>query len=283
MPLVYACIAPHGGIIPGLEGAEACAQTTAAMDELGRRMEAARPETVVVVTPHGVRVDGALAISMSERAMGSLDEPATEERAAFSVRVDLAVDGDFSRALLGGATLASVPAVGVHYGATSGAGDCYPLDWGAVIPLHFLGARWETPPRVTIVVPSRLLPLDALVAFGQVIADATEASGRRVALVASADQAHAHAVDGPYGYDPAAAQFDDWIIEAVRANDLLCLLKVDMELVRRACPDALWQMLVLTGALERAPMTGELLSYERPTYFGMLVAAYAPAAITSRP
>ncbi len=227
MPLVYACIAPHGGIIPGLEGAEACAQTTAAMDELGRRMEAARPESVVVVTPHGVRVDGALAISLSERAMGSLDEPATEERAAFSVRVDLAVDGDFSRALLGGATLASVPAVGVHYGA--------------------------------------------------------KASERRVALVASADQAHAHAADGPYGYDPAAAQFDDWIIEAVRANDLLRLLKADMELVRRACPDALWQMLVLAGALERVPMIGELLSYERPTYFGMLVAAYAPAAITSRP
>jgi aromatic ring-opening dioxygenase LigB subunit len=282
MPLVFACVAPHGGIIPGLEGAEACVQTTAAMEEVGRRMAAARPETVVVVTPHGVRVDGALAIAMSERAAGSLDEPAMEGRAAFSVRVDLTVDRDFSRALLGGATLASVPAVGVHYGATSGVGDCYPLDWGAVIPLHFLGTRWEEPLLAVIVVPSRLLPLEALVAFGRMIAQAAEASERRIALVASADQAHAHAADGPYGYDSAAAQFDDWVIEAVRANNLMRLLKADMELVRHACPDALWQMLVLAGALERVPMASELLSYERPTYFGMLVAAYLPTA-TTRP
>ena len=278
MPLVFACVAPHGGIIPGLEGAEACSQTTAAMEEVGRRLDAAHPETVVVVTPHGVRVDGALAISLSERAAGTLDEPATERRTAFSVKVDLAVDRELARVLQEGVTLAGVPAAGIHYGATSGAADCYPLDWGAVIPLHFLGARFAEPPQTVVAVPSRLLPLDALVSFGRVIADAAEAGGRRVALVASADQAHAHAADGPYGYDAAAAQFDDWVIEAVGANDLMRLRQANMELVRRACPDALWQMLVLAGALERVPMTGELLSYERPTYFGMLVAAYAPIA-----
>jgi aromatic ring-opening dioxygenase LigB subunit len=277
MSLVFACVAPHGGIIPGLEGAERCAATTAAMEEAGRRLEAARPETVVVVTPHGVRVDGALTISLAERAAGTLDEPAGEGRAAFSVGVDLAVDRELARGIQAGAEGAGVPVAMAHYGATSGPADCYPLDWGAVIPLHFLGARFAEPPETVIAVPSRELPLETLVAFGRVVAGAAELRGRRVALVASADQAHAHAADGPYGFDPAAAEFDEWIVEAVRANDLARLRRADMELVRRACPDALWQMLVLAGALERAPMVGELLSYERPTYFGMLVAVYAPA------
>ncbi len=277
MTLDFACVAPHGGIIPGLEGAEQCARTTAAMEEVGRRMAAARPETVVVVTPHGIRVDGALAISLAERAAGTVDEPASEGRAAFSAGVDLAVDRELALALQTGASAAGVPVAMVHYGATSGDADCYPLDWGAVIPLHFLGARQADPPKTVIVVPSRLLPLDALVAFGRVVAEAAEGSGRRVALVASADQSHAHAADGPYGFDPAAAQFDEWMLDAVRDNDLQRLRHADMEIVRRACPDALWQMLVLAGALERVPMRGEILSYERPTYFGMLVAAYAPA------
>lgn len=44
--------------------------------------------------------------------------------------------------------------------------------------------------------------------------------------------------------------------------------------VNAAKPYSLWQMLILVGALEVRPMQGELLSYEVPTYFGMLSAAY---------
>jgi aromatic ring-opening dioxygenase LigB subunit len=142
------------------------------------------------------------------------------------------------------------------------------------VPLWFLGAHFAEPPRVVIAVPSRALPLEALVRFGQAVAEAADSTGRRVALVASADQAHAHSAEGPYGYDPAAAELDGWVAGAVREQDLGRLTRADMELVRRACPDALWQMLVLAGALERVPMRGELLSYEAPSYFGMLVAAY---------
>ena len=37
------------------------------------------------------------------------------------------------------------------------------------------------------------------------------------------------------------------------------------------------QAVMLAGALRHTPMRGEFLSYEVPSYFGMLVAAYAPA------
>jgi aromatic ring-opening dioxygenase LigB subunit len=166
--------------------------------------------------------------------------------------------------------------VAVHYGATSGPHDCYPLDWGAVTPLWFLGGRFASQPRTAIAVPSRLLPLDAFVRFGRAIADAATDTQRRVALVASADLAHAHAADGPYGFDPAAARFDDWLADAIKAGDLARLEHADMELVAAAVPDGLWQILVLAGALQRVPMLGEFLSYERPTYYGMLCAAYEP-------
>jgi aromatic ring-opening dioxygenase LigB subunit len=270
MPLVFGCVVPHGNVIPGLPGAEACAATTAAMREVGRRLEAARPETVVVVTPHGMRVDGAMAVSFSERAAGDL----ADEEPAEPIALDMAVDVELARALRERAEAAEVPVAALHYGATSGPADCYPLDWGAVVPLWFLGAHFAEPPRVVIAVPSRALPLEALVRFGQAVAEAADSTGRRVALVASADQAHAHSAEGPYGYDPAAAELDGWVAGAVREQDLGRLTRADMELVRRACPDALWQMLVLAGALERVPMRGELLSYEAPSYFGMLVAAY---------
>ena len=43
-----------------------------AKEELGRRMAAARPESIVVITPHGVRVTGMMCISATERAFGEL-------------------------------------------------------------------------------------------------------------------------------------------------------------------------------------------------------------------
>lgn len=270
MPLVFGCVAPHGSIIPGLPDAERFARTTAAMEELGRRCAETQPETLVVVTPHGVRVDAAMAISQSERAAGDLHDESPSE----PIRVELDVDRDLARAISARAVEGGIPVAAVHYGATTGAGNCYPLDWGAVIPLWFLGARRAEPPRVVIIVPSRALSLPTLAAFGRALAAVAEATERRVALVASADQAHAHAEDGPYGFDPAAAAFDEWIQAAVRDGDLQRLMQPDAEQVRRACPDALWQMVVLAGALQVVPMRGELLSYEAPTYFGMLVASY---------
>jgi aromatic ring-opening dioxygenase LigB subunit len=257
------------------------------MTALGHRMEAARPDTVVVITPHGIRADGAMAVSFSQRAAGTLEEPpgtpipTVAEGASPSnpvtVRVDLSVDQTLAAAIQETAAGRDVPVVAVHYGATSGPHDSYPLDWGAVVPLWFMGARFATPPRTVIAVPSRLLPLTALVRFGEALADAATATEQRVALVASADLAHAHSADGPYGFDPAAAACDEWLTATVKDGDLDRLEHPDMEIVAAGKPDGLWQMLVLAGALRRVPMRGEFLSYERPTYYGMMCAAYAPA------
>ena len=77
MPLVFAAIAPHGGIAI----AEACApeerdvalKTRAGMEELGRRFGAARPEAVVVLTPHNVHISNALGVIVASRVAGRLD------------------------------------------------------------------------------------------------------------------------------------------------------------------------------------------------------------------
>jgi len=143
------------------------------------------------------------------------------------------------------------------------------MDWGTLIPLAFLP---ELP--VVVVSPARDRPLAEHESLGRAIADA--AADTRVALVASADHGHAHDPDGPYGYDPAAAAYDERVVEIVRENRLGELHGL-AELVDAAKADSLWQLVVLHGALGE-DFDAELLSYEAPTYFGMLCAAYAPAA-----
>jgi aromatic ring-opening dioxygenase LigB subunit len=138
-----------------------------------------------------------------------------------------------------------------------------------------MGGRSEPQVPAVVVSPARDLSLPEHVRAGQALARAADASGKRVALIASADHGHAHDADGPYGFDPAAAEYDDLIVGFVQENRLEGVLGLDPAFVDAAKADSWWQLAMLHGALGTG-WTGTFLSYEASTYFGMLCAAYAP-------
>ena len=86
---------------------------------------------------------------------------------------------------------------------------------------------------------------------------------------ASADLGHAHRADGPYGYDPASAECDARVQQAVSAGDLGPLQELPPDLLDHAKADAPWQLAILHGALG-GPRRTLRWAYACPTYFGML-------------
>jgi aromatic ring-opening dioxygenase LigB subunit len=235
--ICFACIAPHGET-------ELDARVRAAMEELGRRFAAAAPEIAVVVTPHSAHVDDHFAVVTA----GKVGEWET--------------DAETAAALLE----ARLPILGVSYGGNDPATAEFPLDWGTEVPLAFMRA-----PRVVVVSPARDRPLEEHVRLGEAIASLPG----RVALIASADNGHAHDPDGPYGFDPAAADYDARL-QAILASDRLDFLPL-AELAEPAKADSLWQLLVLQGAMGEGAHA-DLLAYAAPTYYGMLVAEVQTAA-----
>ena len=274
--LVFAAIAPHGGeIIPELAGRDLprMGKTRTAMRELGRRAALARPETVVVLTPHGQMVEGAISIGMTARAVGTLGE-----RAPAKVSAAFRTDRDLARLIGATGQQQNVPILGIIAGDKNEDAERIPLplDWGALVPLWFVAHPLEPRPQVIVMAPDRSLPREKLVRCGVAIAQAAQASNKRVALIASCDQGHAHDPDGPYGFDPASRVHDKAMVAAIANDELPRLLDRDNDFLEAAKVDAYWQTLILAGALGHTPMTPELLSYEAPTYFGMAVAAYQP-------
>ncbi len=373
--IIYACITPHGSeVIPelaavGAEGGGTAVgapaamngpgdlsgvlaqfgELTRAMEEVGRRLRRADPDTIIIATPHNLRLDGGYtAVVTAELSAGSL---AAEVPSAYPgapgrgggagggegggdagegeaggqgaarpgavVEASFPCDRDLARDIVTRARQAAIPVVGVNYATLGGSNSRIPMDWGALIPLYFMGDRrtqagagpgggprvvvgpWRpgegegssdprlgedqagARPKVVLIGPSRDVPRETLVRLGEVVAEAAEASGRKVAFVASCDHGHAHLEGGPYGFDPASAAYDKLVTDIVRTDRLGDILGIDPDLVEAGKPDSLWQMLILLGALrwqEKAgrPFTGQFLTYQVPTYFGMLVASYEP-------
>ena len=270
--LVLACIAPHGDLaIPEACPREAvglASATQAGMRALARRLVDADPDVVVVLTPHGVHVEGHFAVVVAGRLAGALEE-------APAVALDVPTDRDLALATVDELRLAGLPVTGVSYGGNDAAEAVMPLDWGTLIPLWYLGGRRRPPRPVVAVVPARDLPVEAHLDAGRAIARAVGRMGRHAALVASADQSHTHRASGPYGFDAGARTFDDLVVAMVRDGRLVELPGIDRELVEAAKPDGWWQMLMLLGATGGA-WRPTLHSYEAPTYYGMLCASLDP-------
>lgn len=285
MPIVFAGIAPHGfPLIPELsDDAGGALATRAAMEDLGRRAKAAGVEALVIAGPHGVRVEGAIALADTDRAAGSLAWQGRE------VELNVPVDGALTDKIVTAARERGIPVALVGYAGHRRDQSVLPLDWGVLTPLWFLGhnrtmrghgsAIADPPeedigPPAAIVTPSRSLPREALVDFGRAVAGAAAADPRRIGFVASCDWAHTLTADGPYGFYPGAAAVDAEVVAAVEADDVMRLIDLDERRAEDAHIDGLWQALMLAGVLAEIPMRGELLGYEAPSYYGMLVAVW---------
>jgi aromatic ring-opening dioxygenase LigB subunit len=254
--IVFGAIAPHGN--PVYEQPDG--PTANGMHELARRLEASRSEVAILATPHGTLLDGHFGVVRSSRLT---EHPNQFVDASHLYEGD--GDPELADACVTALQAAGLPALGLTFGTVASGGSTMPIDWGAGIPLTFLRI-----PAV-IVTPCRALSNQDHVLAGEALALAT--GDKAVAFIASADHGHGHTTDGPYGFSEHSAPYDDDVQDVVRRNALGELTAWRPERATDALADSLWQMLMLHGALGDG-FRAELISYEAPTYFGMLTAAF---------
>ena len=263
MPIVFACIAPHGGnLLLGENAPGPVPEGRRAMARMRETLRASGADSVAILTPHGIYEAGTITLGVTATGYGELD----------SAKVGVQTDLDLAAAWAYRAAEKNIP---VSPLAGQNEGDALPLDWGVTIPLALLTPPPDTLPTV-VACPARDLPRQALVDWGEALADAADETGRRVALIASADQGHGHAADGPYGFTPISAQYDADMKAAVEANDLPRLLGWPADYAKSALADSYWQTLAIIGAQKRVPMSAKFLSYEVDHYFGLLCAEFVP-------
>jgi aromatic ring-opening dioxygenase LigB subunit len=280
--LVFGAIMPHGPdiILEVTKDPALMAETRRAMEEAARRFAAAHVETLVLLDPEIIHTqqgealanscsffkgDSVLSIGMAAHAGGRLG--ISEER--------FECDTKLAQAIFDAGRNAQFPVV-----ADAGDKDKgeLQLQGGSLIPLWYSIRPLPVPrPRIVVISPSTMVPREKLISFGELIANIAKDSGKRVAIIASADQGHRHDKNHPrFGFSLFAAQHDTLYCEAVKSNHLEKLLDISNEVLEGSFTDSLWQTLILAGGLKAVPMELTFFNYARPSYYGMVVATFEP-------
>jgi len=276
MPLVYACIAPHGGEtieeLAPKASVEKFRKTRDGLRKLGAEVGRAKPDTIVLATPHNLRLWKNIGVVTAENSTGTLH---ASPRSKNVINLKAKCDVKFAKELLERSAQVKLLVVGANYGTSEGVSSDMQMDWGTLVPLWFMIPRCKRKPKLVIVTPSREIPLSQNFQFGRVIARVVEADRKkRVVFVASADQAHAHKRSGPYGYSPKAKEYDKFVLDALYRNRIKDVMNMRPDFVEAAKPDSLWQMTILAGIIDKVKLRAELISYDAPTYFGMICASF---------
>jgi aromatic ring-opening dioxygenase LigB subunit len=261
MPLVYAAIVPHPPLLIPTIGREHTAQLTKTKDSfdlIAEELYVVRPETIIIISPHGAVHHQAFNINLSPNYSGNLEK--------FG---DHATRSDF------------VGDVGLSYQIREKLETKEPLqlftdsnlDYGSFIPLHLLFGTQNTKPQI-IPIHHSSLGLDEHFSFGQALQHEISISGKRIAVLASGDLSNRLTPNSPAGYSPKAEKFDNKLVELLLKNKTKEVLDLSPELISEAGACGLKPIVMLLGILEGFNAEPQRLAYEAPFGVGYLTLKY---------
>lgn len=257
--VVFIGVAPHPPIMVPEIGGEMISEVEGsinAMRDMTERIIASRAETVVIISPHA---------PLDARAFVAYAEPILHSDFAQFRAPHAAIKFSLDQELLVAITRAAA-----EQGFTVlPIGGCA-LDHGTAVPLYFLRRfGWE---GCVVALGYSFLPDEEHLRFGSCIGRAAEATGRRIAFVASGDLSHRLKMEAPAGYSPDAHLFDEQVVAAISSADPLRIARINQSLRRTAGECGYRSMLVALGVMEKGIPSCEVLNYEAPFGVGYLVA-----------
>lgn len=247
MPVIAAYMVPHPPLAAAEIGRGQEKMIQASLDAyhtIGREIADLRPETIIVTSPHSVMYRDYFHISPGSSASGDFGR-FRAGKVKFQVSYDQALVDEICRLC----RQADFPA------GTMGERDPA-LDHGTMIPLYFIDQYYKDYKLVRIGLSG--LPLQDHWAFGRLIHEAVEHTGRSAVFIASGDLSHCQKQDGPYGYQPEGPAYDAQIMKVMGDADFPGLLDFDEVFLDKAMECGHRSFTILGGALEEEQKSGRI-------------------------
>lgn len=233
--------------------------------EAAERIAAIKPDTVVIITPHGTLLRDAMTVSSDERLEGSFFRFGAPE-----VRLRFDNDLELVDIIMEQADKREAFCVPMHEDVKKTYRQDPGLDHGALVPLYFITREFSDFKLVHITYS--LLSREQHYKLGTAIREAVSALDRRVVVIASGDLSHRLTKDAPAGFDPRGEEYDRKYMELIKTGDVKGLMSISGSFLEQAGECAYNSTLVALGCMEGSGIKGEVLSYEGPFGVGYCVA-----------
>lgn len=268
MGSISGCYAlPHPPIIlPEIGRGEekAIQETTDAFNRVSQEIADRRPDTIILITPHGPLFEDGIAITRGKDIQGSMSRLGAPQ-----VSMKAGIDEELTGRILDIAREQAIPTVEITDSSAQVYGVPFALDHGSTVPMYFINQKYSNYQLVHITYG--LLTKSQLYEFGKCIKKAVEESTKNVVFIASGDLSHRLIKDGPYDYSPYGEKFDQEIRLLLEKGDTTGVLKMDPVMIREAGECALRSYYILLGALDGCKFRGQTLSYQGNFGVGYLV------------
>lgn len=229
--------------------------TYEACDSVGTEIAELKPDTIIVITPHGTMFSDAIALSFEPSISGSLKQFRAPE-----VSMNFQIDLDLTQKIIDKADKNDIPTAEVTRNFIKKYGREYELDHGTMVPLYFVQDKYSDFKLVHITYGG-LSPMQ-LYRFGKVIKEAVEENNKNVVFIGSGDLSHRLKDEGPYDYSPFGEKFDAEIISLLTKGNVAGVFNMNCETIENAGECGLRSYYIMLGAMDGNEIKGELLSYE---------------------
>lgn len=260
--IVFAAVAPHSPILVptiGKDKTDMLACTVKAYAELEQSLYLAKPDTLVILSPHAQMYPDAMSGNVAPKFRGVLKEFG-DHGTTVEAKADFLVLDHIHR---------QMRQAGIPFTMSSSE----ELDYGFTVPLLFLSKQL---PNLKIVPLSvSLLDGAAHLNYGAALHDVLHAEPSRIAVLASADLSHHVNAQSPQGLRPEGERFDKAVRESVVKKDGNGLISaLDANQLEQAGQCGFKPIAVLLGLLRDLNCTPKELCYEAPFGVGYLTARF---------
>ncbi|MFA6254545.1 MAG: AmmeMemoRadiSam system protein B [Patescibacteria group bacterium] len=259
MPLVFSAITPHPPVlIPeiGKDNLKKLVKTEEAMKKLEQEFYASKPESILIISPHGEIFDSSFNINLSADYSANFKEFG-------DFGLELKFKSDYMSIQEIRAADETQKAVAVALTSNQ------ELDHGCSIPLYYLTQHLKNIPIIPVTYSG--LDLKQHFIFGQFLYQQLAKINKRFAVIASGDLSHRLTKDAPGGYSAQGKEFDKKLVGLIKKKDVQGILNIDPKLGQEAGECGLRSIAILLGIIESLNTKTDVLSYEGPFGVGYLV------------
>lgn len=233
--------------------------------EIGKEISRMKPDTIIVVTPHGPVFRDCMAAFTGSSLKGSLTE---------DVNYNTELNQELINSIVRYSEGYDVPVIKLDQEAARRYGINYELDHGAMVPMYFVNKSYSSYKLVHITYG--MLSKMQLYKFGMAVKDAVEASDSNAVFIASGDLSHRLREDGPYGFNENGPVFDKNLLELLSKADVQGVFSMDKNLINEAGECGLRSVYTLLGAMDNKKVEPRIMSYEGTFGVGYGVAGFKP-------